>query len=62
MTKLLGSSDLGSVSAPGSGAASGCCGAGCGVCARGLLRALAQTDWKESVPLEDNLSIEFYKK
>ncbi|EDL21352.1 mCG1038841, partial [Mus musculus] len=48
---VLGWCDPGCVRATGNGAASGYCGAGCGVCAQGLLRAPAQTDWKEPVPL-----------
>jgi hypothetical protein len=41
----LWSSDPGHIRVPGSGVASGCCGAGWTVCAQGLLRAQAQTTY-----------------
>jgi hypothetical protein len=51
VTKLLGPCDSGCVRAPGSEAASGRYEASCRVCAQGLLRAGAQTDWKEALLL-----------
>ena len=48
---ILGSCEPGPVKVSGSRASSGCCGTVYRVCAQGLLRALAQTDQKEPVPL-----------